>query len=832
MAAVTVMSISTPELVTAPHEQLHIPRLRTKAHLSTKITVFFAAAGFGKTYAMAEACEALRAEGASVVWFSSSALAVPSGDVFQGIHHFAERLADAEVVFIDDLDRLTPEQRKALLQAFVLTARQRKIVLGTRSLDDLGVARLLADGAAQLIQADTLRWRHRQLSDLWQNRLTARQIDFIDGIAQGWPAVSQLLARFISKSGNTATEALCLNESLAGDYIRSEVLSTFTSSDIYLLSMTSVVETFDDALIEQLSDNTTLRCDELARRLPGLCNYESGGTRVSYNRALRLYLRQVFASLPKNRRCRTLRQAADWASTRGDVVSAVNLAAEAGDRQRVVTFVTMAGGLLIQAARGHVDLRAIVATAGEALVATEPRLKLMKCIVLLKDGQFNEALRLFREAASASPLDADNERAVECVRLFLLTYGCELATISEAEVMLSARRLDQDPGYTDIAPTILAIMHYQRADFDDATMAISAARACARDFGATYNLMFLDLHSTIVGLARGDLDGARTYLTKARLRWRSEFSTDHAPETVILALGAQLAFERGNVAQARQLAGQLGNRLACSEAWLDIYFAGYEPAMRLLSREQGLGAALAAVERSALQMQQSGRDRIAAGLRDIGACLIGEEILKGRAGLGLSVGDDAPKGELESWQEHELRVLAFAYRCLANDKLRDARRGLDDLIIYSELHGLARTKLRALLLRQVAQDRLGDRVAATADFDEALRIGAQFGMRQAFLEFGADAVKARLAVGAPAEVSDFAEGLRDLLAAADPSPSANTLTKREAEVLELLTSGASDKAIARQLEVTEHAVRFHLKNIYRKLGVHDRSSAISHQRAA
>lgn len=87
---------------------------------------------------------------------------------------------DAETIFLDDLEVLSSEQRKALLQAFVLTEPKRKIVLATRSLDDLGLARLLAGGTVQLIEADALRWRQRQLSLLWRSRLPVTDCSILD----------------------------------------------------------------------------------------------------------------------------------------------------------------------------------------------------------------------------------------------------------------------------------------------------------------------------------------------------------------------------------------------------------------------------------------------------------------------------------------------------------------------------------------------------------------------------------------------------------------------------------------------------------------------------
>ncbi len=60
----------------------------------------------------------------------------------------------------------------------------------------------------------------------------------------------------------------------------------------------------------------------------------------------------------------------------------------------------------------------------------------------------------------------------------------------------------------------------------------------------------------------------------------------------------------------------------------------------------------------------------------------------------------------------------------------------------------------------------------------------------------------------------------------EPGPSAPTLTDREAAILSAVASGLTTKAISRELWVSEHTVKFHLTNIYRKLGVANRSGAV------
>ncbi|MDA8197084.1 MAG: response regulator transcription factor [Actinomycetota bacterium] len=53
------------------------------------------------------------------------------------------------------------------------------------------------------------------------------------------------------------------------------------------------------------------------------------------------------------------------------------------------------------------------------------------------------------------------------------------------------------------------------------------------------------------------------------------------------------------------------------------------------------------------------------------------------------------------------------------------------------------------------------------------------------------------------------------------------LTQRESEVLDLVTKGHSNKAIAAKLFLGEETVKTHLSSIYRKLGVRDRTSAVA-----
>lgn len=58
------------------------------------------------------------------------------------------------------------------------------------------------------------------------------------------------------------------------------------------------------------------------------------------------------------------------------------------------------------------------------------------------------------------------------------------------------------------------------------------------------------------------------------------------------------------------------------------------------------------------------------------------------------------------------------------------------------------------------------------------------------------------------------------------APAVRELTPRELDVLRGVAGGHSNKVIARQLHLTPETIKWHLKNIMRKLGVNSRKAAV------
>jgi len=80
-----------------------------------------------------------------------------------------------------------------------------------------------------------------------------------------------------------------------------------------------------------------------------------------------------------------------------------------------------------------------------------------------------------------------------------------------------------------------------------------------------------------------------------------------------------------------------------------------------------------------------------------------------------------------------------------------------------------------------------------------------------------------------AEVEEIEQAL---MTAIDRLLEWSRLTAREIEVLDLVASGGSNREVAAALWLSDQTVKFHLANVYRKLGVASRAAAVARARAA
>lgn len=107
--------------------------------------------------------------------------------------------------------------------------------------------------------------------------------------------------------------------------------------------------------------------------------------------------------------------------------------------------------------------------------------------------------------------------------------------------------------------------------------------------------------------------------------------------------------------------------------------------------------------------------------------------------------------------------------------------------------------------------------------DSALRAGASAFVVKSVSPSDIAAVLRQVATGAVFHAPSAATG-----GASAPrlEPAGPELTERERAILRSIARGSTTAEISRELFISEHTVKFHLTNVYRKLGVSNRAAAI------
>jgi len=135
-----------------------------------------------------------------------------------------------------------------------------------------------------------------------------------------------------------------------------------------------------------------------------------------------------------------------------------------------------------------------------------------------------------------------------------------------------------------------------------------------------------------------------------------------------------------------------------------------------------------------------------------------------------------------------------------------------------------------LILQSAALLRAEREDEALLAWGDAVRLGERFGYRRLFLD-DAEIVHAMTTLirGKPGKAAQPVWLMpRSLVGATGTAlPSNEALTRKELRILRQLESGSSNREIAASIFISEGTLKWHLHNVYRKLGCKNRSGAVS-----
>ncbi|HEY3343377.1 MAG TPA: LuxR C-terminal-related transcriptional regulator [Anaerolineaceae bacterium] len=304
------------------------------------------------------------------------------------------------------------------------------------------------------------------------------------------------------------------------------------------------------------------------------------------------------------------------------------------------------------------------------------------------------------------------------------------------------------------------------------------------------------------------------------------------PETASIALAAlsQISLERNELEQAQKYLSQAQQVDPNPTSTNMLIQTGVQRS--LLQAAQGnLDAALANIQAiHTLQTRQPSRTWTE------------QDLLAYQADICLRKGDLLRAGQIlsesESRGEHALSQLVRAEFFLKVKQAGDAERILSALV-EQHPHGFYFEPLvRARFLLAMAfydQHKMNQALQTCV---EALRSAAPEHILRPFLEWDASCIPLLLLTLKTGRITKAAEGLiteifRSLGGAPenfhthlDALSTSASISRREQDILGLLSNGYSNREIAEKLCISESTVKTHLGNLYHKLGVNSRLQAV------
>jgi LuxR family maltose regulon positive regulatory protein len=871
------------------HPQL-VPRPRLTARLDEgvrlerKLTLVSAPAGYGKTTLLSEW---VARSGGAVAWLSldkddntpsrfwtyviAALQTVDAGlggaagavlgasqprppsikAVLTGLINEIDEFEGSLILILDDYHVITaPDIHDGV--AFLLGHQpsQMHLVIAARADPPWPLTRLRARGEMTELRLDDLVFTPDETESFL--RRTARldlppdQLATLGARTEGWVAGLQMAALSIQGCSPEGTTAFV--HSLAGshrfilDYLTEEVLDRQIVDIQAFLLNTSILERMTAPLCDALTGRDDSQAALLHLEQANLFLIPLDDARHWYR------YHHLFADLLRSRLQRTRsdlipalhRRASLWFEQNGLIAEAVSHALAAGDFQESERLVR--GNVLAMMDRNELGTlagRLDMLPASE--VRSRPWLSLALAWTRVYAGPLEAVEPLLRDAEQAlSDFDGDRPAHARHIRGHIATIRAYAAVLLGAgfQVEALARSALADLPASDllargVALAILATALRDRGDLDAAEDTLVEAVAVSR--GARNN------HVTVTNLcdlaelqtARGKLrQAAATCRQALRLAYDDEPGRGRLPVAGLACTSLSHVLREWNDLESAVRYAQEGVQLAETWGWAEIMMKAY---IALAQARQATGDATGALE--AIAQAQAAASELgpeySAGLAALEAQIhlsAGNLAAAARWAAGYERG---PTTAGESLLTRLARHLLWARILIAQNKPGQAADLLTWLLEEVQHSGVARLQLRAAVLQSIVLQKRSEQEAALAALACALALAEPEGYLRTFITAGPpmgqllrQAIVRGISVPYATRLLAALQEEGERRGGTVPTPAIDPLSRRELEVLRLLTTHLSSVEIARELTVSSNTVRTHIKNIYSKLGVHSRSEAV------
>ncbi len=888
MAAIrTSVGGLSPRKITIPEpviEHVRRPALVERAFpIRKRLTILKAPAGFGKTTLLAECCRDLVEAGVPTVWISLDAQDEPetledyialacrivgldqyettnSDDNCDTGKSETARLVDAVrkldgpfLLALDDVDRLINAESVSLLE-FLLRFGPTNLHLAMTCRElppGLDLGGVFLEGHASVIEANDLRFSEAEIENFLDPGTSRQELNKILSETSGWPIAVRI---YQTNKKNTNLENVAENNDFVANWIDSHVFRRFNENNRDFLFDIGLFEWIDADLATEVLGVDLIRCIDTVPALHGLLDPvpdETAG-RWQLNPLIRAHcIRRQFRESPERFKEVNLRIAIALMH-RGETVMAMHHAKEAGDTVLAGNILEYAGGIGMRVKQGINEFIAAGRLLNEEIVSDRPRLELCRCLVLTLTGDLEDARKSFAAAAASiqARIDDGGEDGVGLsveeyiVRTEMARYG--VGSINEEWLQTFGFNTSGFEGLQNLDPLISGDLQLQFgagsqlvAQFDMA----AASLLLARDNLTVnaYQRSLIDLEDGQIAMARGRVKDAGWHYTCARQTARKLSGFERLPAATAKILLEELALECDRLAPRPQLFQPLKALPTLTKSGAAIA-AGIGIMIDLNVRHEGVVRALAAANDLRAFFRSAGLSALERHVSALRVSLLAKAAQVGEAEVGeverewVSCRLPAKTGDCldlasQTWREMEALSCARLRLMTVRGSFDEGREFAEELCALAAARSLRRTHMRALALWMVLEHCAGENAAAVSRFREYLRLFEETAYAWAMVrdhEVNRPVVEAYVNSVSDSPMREMAQ---QILAAMRPIDKSEypIMSQRELQILEYIETH-QDKQIARVLGLSPFGVRYHVRKIFAKLGVHTKADAVRRAR--
>ncbi|NIJ75403.1 LuxR family maltose regulon positive regulatory protein [Xanthomonas campestris] len=753
-------------------------------------------------------------------------------------------------VIFDDYDRLGSGIVDELVLRLVEHGGGRlHLLLATRRVPALPLARLDLQAQLSRLGSAQLALDEHEAQAVLGPRVPAPVVDELLRYTEGWPVALHLARLWLEGGGAQRQQEVAARFSgrsaQIAAYLAEQVINDLDADTRDLLLRTSPLERVNAALADAVRQR-----DDSGRLLARLEHFHGllvpmDGERewFRYHPLFADFLQQLLDREHPGQATQLQQRAARWFGDHRHLAEAVRHASRAECGDLAASYIARAGTWQLVLTHGTHEVRALLRHFEHRTIRDTPALNLTQAHLHARLGEFSHArllLERFRDfpAALREPLQRDYTVVVALLRDRLDEICGNPHGLTQIAAQASALDEDDHLGRGMLlcicATTAIAQGAFALAE----RYALNARDAMQRggsEPGASQALLALGQSF----FYRGQLGDAEACYRQA-LNWCAcTPQLDRVLQAAGQCLLAQLHYERGHHDDAADLLHPALELLEQHDGGMDVLAAAYDTALGLERvRDRSGRSALALLE----HVEQIAHGRKLTRLSELAAAWRLMLLLEhpGNAAIDVVIartgGESGLAHTLRSphrWRDRAAMGFALArwHRLAGRSSAALTILGqIEQACLASDnLCHLARTRARTALVLQ----QRGELVAALPHLYSALDHVALTQSWQAIVELGlpAKAMLRSLRQHDPHTVGGTTRALtiQALLErlSGDEDPAGDIFSERELEVLAQLARGYSNKQIARCLHLSENTVKFHLKNLYRKLDARSRESALA-----